>query len=155
MRTFTITIGTLLGSLFLVGCNLAFVPFPRLADPCTSSPKAEVSCAAKRWGDEGALFAAQGIAATRAKDCKDFVLRLAALLPGHRIRVIYTKSGYDDNVGHVSALVQTKEGDFVVDSGFLNIPGDVMAYTDFRTWYGVDYGVFALSDITAADAAAH
>jgi hypothetical protein len=134
----------------MTGCGLEFVPFPRHHASCLfggNTAAENVACATKHWGEEGAIFAAQQNAARGASDCKDFVLRMAKLLPGREVGVVYTKPGLDD-VAHVSAIVHTKEGDFVADNGYLDIPGNVMAYDEFKAWYGEDYGLNWLADIT-------
>jgi len=81
-------------------------------------------------------------------DCKAHV-RAVALMSGYPTKALITCRNSDTKLCHASALVETENGQFVLDNGSLGTDARVLSYKEFLTWIkwnrdSVRYGVFPL-----------
>lgn len=68
-------------------------------------------------------------------NCQDHVLRVAGALRGRfEVRGAYTVSSWYIRRGHVSALVVTPEGAYVLDNGALGIGKVVLTQSEFEQY---------------------
>lgn len=97
-------------------------------------------CAGCASGLERDLRAVNDAAKPGPGNCQDHVRRVAAALQGrYEVRGFYTRSRWYATGAHVSALVETPDGVYVLDNGSLRQGDDVERIAELERWWQRDF----------------